>query len=84
MLLQIGKVNFAKNIKSLEGALFLEMGLSRSRAVKKRSPNGEIHFILPEYPYDEMGKTAEDVDEAEIRRITKKEASKPLLLLRAE
>jgi len=58
--------------------------LSKSRAVRKRSPNGEIHFILPEYTYDETGTTAETFDEAEMRRITRKEASKPLLLLRAE
>jgi hypothetical protein len=58
--------------------------MSKARAVRKRSPNGETHFILPEYPYGETGKTAEYFDEAEIRRITKKEASKPLLLLRAE
>jgi hypothetical protein len=54
-----------------------------SQAVRKRSPNGEIHFILPEQLFDETGETAEDV-EAELRKITKREASKPLLLLRAE
>ncbi len=53
------------------------------QAVRKRSPNGEIHFILPEHLFNETGKTAEDF-EAEMRRITKREASKPLLLLRAE
>jgi hypothetical protein len=57
----------------------VEIELSKSLAVRKRSPNGEIHFILPE-----TGKTAETFEWAEIKRIMKKEASKPLLLLRAE
>jgi hypothetical protein len=82
--LQICEDNFAENNKLAKTGIFLEMGLSKSRAVRKRSPNGETHFIIPEYPWDETGKTAEDIDEAEIRRITKKEASKPLLLFRAE
>jgi len=34
--------------------------------------------------FDETKGTAEDFDKAEIRKIMKKEASKPLLLLRAE
>ena len=33
---------------------------------------------------DENSKNAEDLDEAEIRKIMKKEASKPLLILREE
>ncbi len=61
----------------------VEIDLRKSRAVRERSPNGESHFILPERLFDETGKTAEDF-EAEMRRITKREASKPLLLLRAE
>jgi len=60
------------------------IGLPKSRAVRKRSPNGEIHLILQEYAFEDTGETAEDFDEAEIRKIMKKEASKPLLLLRAE
>jgi hypothetical protein len=45
--------------------------------------NGEIHLILPESNF-ETWKNAERVNEAKIRKIMKKEASKPLLLLRAE
>ena len=58
--------------------------LPKTRAVMEHSLNGEIHLILPESAFDEDRETAEDLDEAEIRRIMKKEASKPLLLLRAE
>ncbi len=53
------------------------------KPIKSESVNGEIHFIFQE------GSTRESAynkkcDEAEAIRITKKEASKPLLLLREE
>jgi hypothetical protein len=60
------------------------IGLPKSRVVRKQSLNGEIHLILPESMFDETKETAKDLDEAEIRKIMKKEVSKPLLLLRAE
>jgi len=56
----------------------------KSHAIREQSPNGEIHFILPECMSDETTKTGGDFDETEMRRIMKREASKPLLLLRAE
>jgi len=59
-------------------------GLPKSRWLRKRSVDGEIHLILPEYMFVETMEPAEDLEEAEIRKIMKKEASKPLLLLRAE
>jgi len=58
--------------------------LPKSRVVREQSPNGEIHLILPDSVFDDNRKNSENLDEAEIRRIMKKEASKPLLLLRAE
>ena len=58
--------------------------LSKSRMIGEQTLNGEIHIILPESKFDEDRKNVEDFDEAEIRQIMKKEASKPLLLLRAE
>ncbi|MGA2682557.1 MAG: hypothetical protein ABSF44_12245 [Candidatus Bathyarchaeia archaeon] len=54
------------------------------RTIREQSPNGEIHLILPDNTHDETTKTAEDLDKVEIRKIMKKEASKPLLLIRAE
>jgi hypothetical protein len=48
------------------------------------SQNGEIHFILREYRADESFKNRKDFDEAKVKKIMKKEASKPLLLLREE
>jgi hypothetical protein len=54
------------------------------RTIREQSPNGEIHLILTDYMYDETGKSTKDLDKVEIRKIMKKEASKPLLLMRAE
>ena len=56
----------------------------KSRLFRERSSNGEIHLIFQESRYDENRKIAEDFDEAEIKVIMKKEASKPLLILREE
>ena len=49
-----------------------------------QSLNGEIHLVLADYLMDENTKNAEDFDETEIRKIMKKEVSKPLLLARSE
>ncbi len=58
--------------------------MPKSRVVREQSLNGEIHLILQESMFDKTRKTAEDFDKAKIRKIMKKEASKPLLLLRSE
>jgi hypothetical protein len=56
----------------------------KSRVVRERSSNGEIHLIFQESRFDKNRENAEDLDEAKIRMIMKKEASKPLLILREE
>ncbi len=56
----------------------------KTRLIRKRSSSGEIHLIFQESSVDGNRKNAEDLDEAEIRTIMKKEASKPLLILREE
>ena len=56
----------------------------KSHVIREQSSNGEIHLILRESRFDENNKNAEDLDEAEIRKIMRKEASKPLLILREE
>jgi len=56
----------------------------KSRVVREKSSNGEIHLILRELRFDENSKNVENLDEAQIRRIMKKEAAKPLLILREE
>jgi hypothetical protein len=58
--------------------------MPKSRVVRKQFLNGEIHLIITESKFDENRKKTEDFDEAEIRKIMKKEATKPLLLLREE
>jgi hypothetical protein len=55
----------------------------KSRVVRTRSSNGEIHLILQDSRF-ESRKDAVRLDEAEIRVIMKKEASKPLLIMREE
>ena len=56
----------------------------KSHVVRERSLNGEIHLILRESRFNESRRNEEDLDEAEIRKIMRKEASKPLLILREE
>jgi hypothetical protein len=51
----------------------------RPRIFKLKSLNGEIHFIV-----QERYTKGKNYDEAEAIAVTKKEASKPLLLLREE
>jgi len=58
--------------------------LPKSRVIREESLNGEIHFIFPESKFVKTRKDAEYFDEAEIRKLMKKEAAKPLLLLREE
>ena len=46
--------------------------------------DGEVHFIFAGSIFDEAAESAVDFDEVELRKLIRKEASKPLLLLRAE
>jgi hypothetical protein len=46
--------------------------------------NGEKHYIVQSFQGNENPDKSIDLDEAEVRRTMKKEAAKPLLLLRAE
>jgi hypothetical protein len=55
----------------------------RTRLIRKRSSSGEIHLIFQETGLDDR-RNAKDMDEAEIKILMKKEASKPLLILREE
>jgi hypothetical protein len=46
--------------------------------------DNEIHFVLREHKNSKCLKKANDISDNEIKKIMKKEAPKPLLLLRAE
>ena len=58
--------------------------MPKSRIVREKSQNGEVHLIIRESMFDDNEKAEKDLDETELRKIMKKEASKPLLLLREE
>jgi hypothetical protein len=58
--------------------------MKKLRVVRERSSNGEIHLILQESNFIESRKDYVYLDEAEIRVTMKREASKPLLILREE
>jgi hypothetical protein len=58
--------------------------MKKLKAHRIDSPNGEIHFVLKESHSYERGANLKDSEITEIKRITRKEAEKPLILLREE
>lgn len=58
--------------------------MKQVRVVRVDSPNGETHFVLLESQLSENYEIAEDFDEAKIKEASKKDASKPLVLVRSE
>ena len=54
------------------------------RVVRVHSLNGDTHFVLLESQFSENHEAAEDLDEGEIKEASKKDASKPLVLVRSE
>jgi hypothetical protein len=54
----------------------------RFKGVIVYSPNGEIHCLLEEFQIIERTKIYSDFDEDEIKKLLKREASKPLYLSR--
>jgi hypothetical protein len=58
--------------------------VKKIRVARVDSPDGEIHFILEEFIHTELSEHDKDFGIAEIKRISRKEAPKPLLLFREE
>jgi hypothetical protein len=58
--------------------------IRRLRARKVDSANGEVHFILEENQASEHSERFKDYDAFEIKKVLRKEAAKPLVLLREE
>ena len=58
--------------------------MKKIRVGRVDSSDGEIHFILEEFVHTELSEYYKDFDIAEIKRISRKEAPKPLLLFREE
>jgi hypothetical protein len=58
--------------------------MRRLRARKVDSANGEVHFIIEGPQASEHSERFKDYDVFEIKKVTRKEAAKPLALLREE
>jgi len=58
--------------------------MRRLRARKIDSANGELHFILQESQASERSQRFKDYDVFEVKKVTRKEAAKRLLLLRED
>ena len=80
----------SQKVLSLTIDLIISEGVSRLKARAKRdivrvlSKDGEIHFLLREHMVDDEPKECVCIRDAEVASVLKKEASKPLLLLRAD
>ncbi len=58
--------------------------MKRKNIVKVFSKDGEIHFVFLELSDEDEPTECYCLEDAEVAMISKREASKPLLLLRAE
>jgi len=56
--------------------------VKRFDVVRTQSADGEIHLILTELKLNDDLNNTDDLEETEIREIMKKEAQKPLHLIR--
>ena len=56
--------------------------VKRFDVVRTQSSDGEIHFILIELKLDEVSRKKSELNETDIKEIMKKEAQKPLHLVR--
>lgn len=54
------------------------------KVIRVRTINGEKHYVVQSLAGDEDLVDCKDFDDARMKRVMKKEASKPLLLLREE
>jgi hypothetical protein len=58
--------------------------MKKTDVVEVYSRDNEIHFVLREHKNDKCLRKRNDISDNEIKKVMKKEAAKPLLLLRAE
>jgi hypothetical protein len=61
-----------------------EFMVKNLKVIRVQTVNGEKHYVVRSLEGNENPANGEDFDEAKIRRNMKKEAARPLLLLRAE
>jgi hypothetical protein len=60
------------------------INMTHLQVVRVDSLDGDTHFILIESTPPEKREKREDYDEAEVKRASKVEAAKPLILARAD
>ncbi len=58
--------------------------MKQIRVVRVDSQNGDTHFVLLESQLSNDREAAEDLDESEIKKASKRDAFKPLVLVRSE
>ena len=58
--------------------------MKQLRVVRFDSNDGDTHFVFIESPFSEKNQYAQDYDEMEIKKESKKDASKRLVLIRSE
>jgi len=58
--------------------------MKRLQVVKVELLDGDTHFVLLESKYSKKHENAEDYDETEVKKESKRDASKPLKLFRAD
>ena len=72
----------ALNLHSLLNSLLNEQMRKRYDVVKTQFSDGEIHLILIESKPNDAPNNTSDLNETKIKEIMKKEAQKPLHLIR--
>jgi hypothetical protein len=58
--------------------------MTRLQVIRVDSLDGDTHFVLLETALSEKREGGEDYDEAEVKKASKMDASKPLILVRAD
>jgi len=58
--------------------------MKRLQVIRVDLLDGETHFVLLESKYSKKQENAEDYDETEVKKESKRDAAKPLTLFRAD
>lgn len=75
---------YLEDYKQLFGSMGGEVIMKKLDVVKVYSRNNEVHFVLQEHKNCEHHRNPSNFSFAKIKTMMKKEAAKPLLLLRLE
>ncbi len=58
------------------------LAVKRIKIVRVTSSDGELHYVFEEAQIDGVSKSVQGLNSAQAKKLTKIEASKPLLILR--